>query len=344
MKKIIKINELIFEKIKFRYHFVDEMYVRDRSRQNKMLLDSIYPSVVAKTIAGQSINNSLNKRGYAISERVAEDLSAKRLHISELISMLGYTKTDITKILQAVKHLNLNIVLIGLGGTGSNFLHWLYEMSEWTGKDHIFQRMTSFDDDDYDVPNMLRIPFVPQFSTTSFNSKKANNIPKRFHTLANIFTAREERLASDMLKDTGMKRRLGATKDTFIYGAPDIGTREWLATAGYTFFAATHRDNEYSIVENPSVDNDLMMETYGKINLAMFFMNHLSMTIDFLKYLPTRTEGYTEQRVNETIVRADFGDKFQEKIATGFKAGSKKLYAIPELGHTREINLPAGAA
>lgn len=342
-KKQIKINDLIFEKIKFRYHFVDEAYVHDRSRQNKMLLDSIYPSAVAKTIAGRGIANNLNQRGYAISERVAEDLSAKRLHISELIAMLGYTKTDITKILQAVKHKGLSIVLIGLGGTGSNFLHWLYEMAEWTGKDRIFNRISSFDDDDYDVPNMLRIPFVPQFSTTAFNSKKANNIPKRFHTLANTFTTREERLTDGMIKDTGMRRRLGARGETFIYGAPDIETREWLSASDYTFFAATHRDNEYSIVENPSVDNDLMMETYGKINLSMFFLNHLSMTIDFLEYLPTRTEDYKDQRVNETIIRSDFGDTFKDKLKDGFKAGSKKLYAIPEEGHTRDVNLPEGA-
>lgn len=343
MKKQIKINDLIFEKIKFRYHFVDEAYVHDRSRQNKMLLDSVYPSFIAKTIAGQNVSNNLYRRGFAISERVAADLPAKRLHISELIAMLGYTKTDITKILQAVKHKGLSVVLIGLGGTGSNFLHWLYEMSEWTGKDQIFSRITSYDDDDFDIPNMLRIPFVPQFSKAVFDSKKANTIPLKFGALSGTFNTIPERLTQDRIVDNSLKRRIGPASSTFVYGAPDIGTREWLSTSAYTFFAATHRDNEYSIVENPSVDNDLMMETYGKINLSMFFLNHLSMTIDFLKYLPTREQGYTDQRVNETIVRADFGNAFQDKLESGFKAGSKKLYAIPEQGHTRDVVLPQGA-
>ena len=54
--------------------------------------------------------------------------------------MLGYTKTDIGKILQAVKNRELQCILIGLGGTGSNFIHWLYEMSEWTGKTEIFTK------------------------------------------------------------------------------------------------------------------------------------------------------------------------------------------------------------
>ena len=333
MKKTIQISDLIFTKIKHRYHFMSEGRLYERNIHRKILIDSFYPAEIARQIADpkneRRYGKMTHKKGYAISQRVANDLGCKQLHISELVTMLGYTKTDISKLLQAVKHKSLNLTLCGLGGTGSNVLHWMYEMSQWTGKDQIFDKIYMFDDDDFDIPNMLRIPFMPQFSSENFDAKKANTIPGKFDILANKTYRHTEKLNASFLNRRG-NGYLGNPNKVVIYGAPDIATREFLSGLGYTFLAATHRDNEYSIVENPSVDNDLMMETYGKINLSMFFLNHLSMTIDFLTHLATREEPLGSIRQNRAVVRENFGDKFQQEIASGFKAGAKKLYAIKE--------------
>jgi len=343
MKKIVQINDILFDKIKFRYHFMSEQRLYQRNIHNKTLIDSFYPAEIARQIADpkdeRGFGEMTYKKGYAISQRVANDLGCKQLHISELVTMLGYTKTDISKLLQAVKHKSLLLTLCGLGGTGSNFLHWMYEMSQWTGKEQIFNRITMFDDDEFDIPNMLRIPFLPQFSSGKFDAKKANTIPKKFDTLANTTKRHATKLNAEFL-DFKRNNHLGGPNRTVIYGAPDIATREFLSKLEYTFLAATHRDNEYSIVENPSVDNDLMMETYGKINLSMFFLNHLSMTIDFLTHLATRDEPLGSIRQNKTVVRQNFGDRFSIEISNGFKAGAKKLYAIEESRAETTIELP----
>ena len=350
MKKTIKINNLIFDKIKFRYEFFDDRYIRDRLRQNKMILDTFYPFMLASNILDPTremrLQNTSNS-GYAISERVAQDIGAKILHISELTAMLGYTKTDISKLLQAVKNKEYNIALVGAGGTGSNFMHWLYQMCEWTGKEQIFRKLYIADDDDYDIPNMLRIPFLPEYGRArpEETSKKINLLPKKFKILSASTTRKVEKFVASTADASGtlVAARLGNRNKTVVYGAPDIGTRGWLTASDWTFIAATHRDNEFSLVENPAVDNDLMMETYGKITLSKFFLNHLTMTIAFLKHLKDREVdfGTTEENV---ILRANFNEIYETEMLNGFKAGSKKLFAMgSEYMTPIDLNLPEGA-
>ena len=338
MKKQIPLNHLIFEKIKFRYDFMDISRVHDRVIRSKLLLDTFYPFVLAREIASP-INGVLKLPtnqaidGYAISERVSEDLSCKKLHISELITMLGYTKTDISKLLQAVKNKEFIITLVGLGGTGSNFLHWMSQMSEWTGKSRIFPTMHAYDDDDFDIPNMLRIPFIPEFRGENQTAKKVDCLPRKFQDLAFRWYAHRKRLENSDLTQS----KAGHVNHTIIYGAPDIATRSWLSASDYTFIAATHRDSEFSLVENPAVDDELMMETYGKINVSKFLLNHLTMTIKFLEHLRDRDRpcATTEEH---SILRADFDGMYQEQLASGFKAGSKKLYVWA--GQDEDLNLP----
>jgi len=349
MNKTIKIEELIFTKIKHRYHFQKENRIGGRNIRDKLIIDSFYPAAIANSIAYPEglITTMTSRKGYAISERVANDLDSKRLHISELTTMLGYTKTDIGKILQRAKNKEFNIVLVGLGGTGANFLHFVYEMMQWTGKGYIFNNMLMMDDDDFDIPNMLRIPFIPQFDSNETRASKINTTPTKFSNIANS-TIRRSQLLTEEFINTNDSRLMGLTNKTIIYGAPDIGTREMLTNSIYTFIAATHKDNEYSIVENPAVDNDLMMETYGKINLSKFFLNHLSMTIEFLKHIGERefplgknedAEGREIQRENETIVRHNFADRFSVEFENGFKAGAKKLFIADENRTLTEIEL-----
>ena len=72
MKKTIRVNDIIFDKIKFRYHFMNSGRVSDRKRNNKALMDSFYPYQVAKSIKDKrEIEGNINgKKGYCISQRV----------------------------------------------------------------------------------------------------------------------------------------------------------------------------------------------------------------------------------------------------------------------------------
>jgi len=337
MNKTIKLNNLIFEKVKFRYDFFDIARTNDRNRMSRLLLDSFYPYILAREIVAPNIGIlsflATSRDGYAISERVSEDLSCKKLHISELVTMLGYTKTDISKLLQAVKNKEFGLALVGLGGTGSNFLHWVFQMSEWTGKDRIFQSAHAYDDDDFDIPNMLRIPFIPEFRNQMQTAKKVDCLPRKFDKIASRWFTHPARMERKDLTSNGV----GRLDRTIVYGAPDIATRRWLSDSPYTFIAATHRDSEFSLVENPAVDDELMMETYGKINVSKFLLNHLTMTIKFLEHLRDRDRacGTTDEH---SILRANFDEMYATQLADGFKAGSKKLFI--HSGVTEDLNLP----
>ena len=70
------------------------------------------------------------------------------------------------------------------------------------------------------------------------------------------------------------------------YGAPSIANRNFLSSLG-NFVSATHANNTASLWLNPTSDDNLQIETYGLIQLNSFFMNQLSMAIEFLKILAT---------------------------------------------------------
>ena len=194
MKKTLKINNIIFTQIKHRYKFYDDSRVYNGIYKNKTIVDTFYPHNIARHIVGNNESSLRLSHGindsYALSEQVAEDYGSKMLHISELVTMLGYTKTEITKILQKVKNNDFNIILAGAGGTGSNFLHWLFKMSEWTGKARIFNMMYIYDPDTFDIPNMLRIPFKPEFhfeTAEQQSAYKVHCLPKKFNILSRHF-------------------------------------------------------------------------------------------------------------------------------------------------------------
>jgi len=80
----------------------------------------------------------------------------------------------------------------------------------------------------------------------------------------------------------------------------------------------------------PDVDDELGIENYGKINLTIFFLNHIQMAIEFLKFLgePRQLEK------NEALYYHDYdNDNNREEP---LKAGTKKLY-IPTVNGVNKL-------
>jgi hypothetical protein len=73
-----------------------------------------------------------------------------------------------------------------------------------------------------------------------------------------------------------------------------------------------------------------MFETYGRINLSIFFLNHLKMTISFLQHLETREDRvYQEDEYkikNRTIINDSIVNIYNHEMKNGFKSGIKKLF------------------
>lgn len=79
--------------------------------------------------------------------------------------------------------------------------------------------------------------------------------------------------------------RLDSKQVDFIYGAPDINTRQLLNKSPIPLITATHGNDDISLHINPSQDNTLQVESYGMIKLGIFFMNQLRLTIGLLETL-----------------------------------------------------------
>jgi hypothetical protein len=97
---------------------------------------------------------------------------------------------------------------------------------------------------------------------------------------------------------------------SLIYGAPELETRTLFNDANLTYFAATHQENKAKLSINPEVDADMALETYGKINLGIFFLNQIEMTIQFLKFIGEHTRAEIQNLEPQEVWSQDFIKKY----------------------------------
>jgi hypothetical protein len=201
-------------------------------------------------------------------------------------------------------------------------------MAEWTGKEEIFQNISIFDNDKFDVSNLLRIPFYPDNpNTTSIH--KISNIPKRY---LNLLSKRIPNIRWDRFVEQNIDRNIRTRK--IYYGAPDLETRNlFIGTENVKFYTGTHKGHKVSLKYKPSVDDEMAIEGYGKINLGAFFINHIMLTIKFLEELTTE-----QTRENgEIIFEHDFETEYMDLNDTPYKAGTKKIF-LPYLSGRNEFD------
>jgi len=123
-------------------------------------------------------------------------------------------------VLQSTKINRHKLILLGYGGSGSNFLHWVYEMAEWTGKTDIFKTITVIDNDILDVTNLFRIPYIPEQREFS-NIEKIYTIPLRFRKLSPRFMEMHEKII-----DMEQFKRTFSMDTHVVYTAADLQTRQ----------------------------------------------------------------------------------------------------------------------
>lgn len=274
----INLSRFLSEEIRNKYEF----FVKgDFPTTANMSVDSFFPKLFNSKINTQAIRTSDIKfptSAFAISEFVANSLEVRKAHISELCKVLNFTETQIKTLLLSVKRKKLDLYLIGFGGTGANFNYWLKELAEWTHTVNIFDTITIADGDKYTLSNVVRLPFdtrkyiKPSYKVHMFDN--SSNLANKINVTTS--TTHSHEIASLMVDGNS----------TIFYGAPDIHTRARLSDMEHVkFISATHSGNEAQLFLNPPQDDNIQIETYGQINLSVFFMNHLMMTIRFLEFL-----------------------------------------------------------
>lgn len=339
-KQAININNIIFSQIESRYDLV-----RGASQNTgNNLLDSYYPFYLYQKLKNDkniNMDKQIFSKSYSISELISKEFGSKKIYIGDLIKIFNYNTSQITKILKKLKSKRFSMVLLGAGGTGSNFLYWTSQLCELTNINEIFNTIVVIDYDKFDIVNMLRIPFIPNIDENE-STYKVDCIPNNIKIISSTFTTSYTKIDRQEDLDWIINNKISnsfAKRELCIYGAPDIQTRNLLNNYPKKFFAATHQDDRFSIIENPIVDENFIIETYGKINLSKFFINQLYMTIEFLKYLSEQnTIAYSDDRVENNIIYEDSYDEIVYRTRNGkLKMGSKQLNDNYFIQHNIEL-------
>ncbi len=274
MIKQFDINKIYFNEMKVRY----AMHDMTSFTGSGVVADSYYPAMTCnKTDKPGTIDSA---SAICISPNIANKLGMRVIPILELIRMLGYTEKDIKALLLAVKSKHTKLLLIGAGGTGANFIHWMNELCSLTNTLNIFDEIKIFDNDKYSLTNIHRIPM--HLNNTSGNLYKADILQQNIlnltrHTVSIISNFDESNIDSHI--------------DYLLYGAPDIPTREFIYNRNQSddnkikFVSATHGGDMCLLQSTPLQNQSLQVESYGLVDLSYFFMNHLKMTISFLELI-----------------------------------------------------------
>ena len=145
MTETIDIGSCIVNKIKTRYANMNEK----EFGSSNMVVDAYYPSYVINSLLCRPHKNNLSDRSCAISPFIANELGIYQVGIEDMCKMLGFKKNDLKLILNQVKLKKLELVLLGIGGTGMNFMHWTTELCNFTNTLNIFESIEIFEEDHF---------------------------------------------------------------------------------------------------------------------------------------------------------------------------------------------------
>lgn len=226
----------------------------------------------------------------AISPFTADLLNVNRVPFEDLISLLGYTKEQLTNLTKIVKEKNYDFIFVGAGGTGMNTAVWLSEIVRLTGIKNIFKTVTVHEEESAEFTNLLRFPLSTALNYNAGTHKLhiikpyINMLSPQVSITATYLPNTRNEFHNRVFKDLYGTNGFRPDTNPVFYGAPDLVSRSKLSPLG-RFVCATHANSTCSIWLNPSQDLDIQVESYGMIQLAPFFMNQLRMTIGLLELL-----------------------------------------------------------
>jgi len=288
----------------------------------------------------KSSNNIYTKTAYAISPFTAAITGCKKIPIEHLTRILGFDKKFLKDMMTKIQKKSLNMVFAGTGGTGINTITWLYEIMEMCNIPYLFEKVHCFEKEEAELHNMIRFPvdpytvnydhsidsskdykmhiianqvkalskFQPSFNTFYICTKS----PKDAESAGSLYINYPTNIFNVEYRTEPVKNEDGDVIDfkntlcvetknnTIIYGAPDISARVHMTNAGH-FISATHASDSCNIFINPHQDTEIQVESYGMIQLTVFFMNQLRMAIRLLEIL-------SQDNMHETLKAKDLHD------------------------------------
>lgn len=259
---------------------------------------------------------SKERNAYFINPNMAKIFKKNVLSIELMLNMLGYDLKEVGELLKKVSNKKLSIMMVGLGGTMSNFVYFATEIAKLTRlKNNIFKNVIVYDNDKLEVSNLPRIPIdyiSPIFLQNNYFLNKLSN--NKVNMLFNV-----DKLGDNVITQTQKlyKREDFGKNFNWVIGTPTIQTRTLISEVTNKFICPMHSNNELYIFIAPKViGSDLMFETYGRIKLSKFFFNMLEMTIQCLKLM--LNDNY-DDKAGEMIYQYSIDNIDIEKNMINFK-------------------------
>ena len=257
----------------------------------------------------------------------------KTMPIQHLLALFDIDEKEFKTTMKKVSYLTNPIVSLGLGGLMSNFLYWTDRLRDYYELDYVFKQLIVFEPDELEFSNLFRIPLdwknykIP----TNIEHKQMSLFidcfddyanQRKEHLFGKINLLKSVRNLSPKIRQYPQRFRNIDLKHSIIIGAPDLDTRKRIFSKyadnnrdqDISFICATHSDNNVSISSFPDFDRELVVETYGSVDLNKFMLNMFKMTTEILKIL----------------ANGDYKDKFAHNLLDysvdneDFKANSQK--------------------
>jgi hypothetical protein len=263
--------------------------LKENIKSRYLLTDQPYKGFMDITIPHQ-LHENIELGGKYIAPNLAMLGDGEAIPFKEFLKLQGITKaqlTELTAVLNRLKERQIVLVSLGYGGISSNVLHFMDLLCKETGVTNIFKRLAIYEEDTITLMNILRM--YKDTSTTLCEPGIANKLngfnEKHLCTPENLFL-------QDFMFIKEHYDEVKDREDVRYFGACDFDTRKFLEDA--PFYFTGHSGNDVSIIVRPQVNTELMVETYGQINLATFFSNVLALTIELFVQLSNDTQATVE--------------------------------------------------
>jgi len=194
---------------------------------------------------------------------------------------LSISLPQVRRDMEAIKKKRIHFVQIGYGGFGINSLHFMSLFAARSGVYHPFEKLDVYENDEFTFLNAMRI------------YKDVSKINVNDYQMSKLLLFEEERNLSShvtlhdkyfKIEDTNRRKA-----KTVYVGAPDFDTRQAMEEKNFIFTG--HSGNEVELYSRPVINQDVMTETYGIINLPWFYMNLIKATAELLSIL-AKTDEY----------------------------------------------------
>jgi len=263
------LQELIMEAAKRRYHWTDtpSMGFGDNTVPKAFLEETDIPEDLP-----------------LISPNLQQMFGGEALTFSEFVAHCGINMIEVASNLQQVKKRQLRLLSVGYGGASINLLHFIGQFAIMTGISYPFQSLIVYEEDTLSLMNALRVykPIAAQPCDVGEQNKMVllSDGPEQYlsqHIYTNNeFLTADLEFTRDDGQDTDVLTEISNIDNLVFFGAPDFKARTMLqdnTTKPFLFIG--HGDNEVDIYRKPHVDGELTVESYGKIDLSVFFINML---------------------------------------------------------------------